>query len=299
MSDDDGTTVYVSKSGGEAEVVYSHPNDGGVAALSRDETLLAIAHSEHGDSRHTALRVLSVDGATVAEKWDGEGKGLDAVAFSPVRGDQRLLVIHERRGREELLIWDVEADSEVELHVDLPGEVTAAWYPDGRSILVLHTHEARNTVHRYNVKTGELSTLDTLPGTISSAGARPDGTVEYAWSSGAEPSVVRALYSDGTGTVLLTPPGDGAPGSVPLTDAFVPTANGTVHALVARPESASRGRCPPCSACTAARTPPTRTGSPPTGRSGWTPVSPSCTSTTAARPATARPGGTPSRAGPA
>ena len=30
-----------------------------------------------------------------------------ALAFAPVAGDQRLLLLHERRGREELLIWDV------------------------------------------------------------------------------------------------------------------------------------------------------------------------------------------------
>lgn len=67
-----------------------------------------IAHSEHGDNRHMALRALNADnGETIAEKWDGKGKGLDAISFSPVRGDQRLLVLHERRGREELLIWDV------------------------------------------------------------------------------------------------------------------------------------------------------------------------------------------------
>ncbi|KAA2244132.1 S9 family peptidase, partial [Solihabitans fulvus] len=67
-----------------------------VAALSKDERLLAISHSEHGDNRHPALRVLAVeDGSTVAELWDGEGKGLDAIGFSPVRGDSRLLVLHE------------------------------------------------------------------------------------------------------------------------------------------------------------------------------------------------------------
>ena len=108
VSNDDGTTIFVARAGAPAEVVYRDEHDGGVAALSRDETLLAIEHSEHGDNRHPALRVLAVaDGSTVAEKWDGKGKGLDAVGFSPVAGDQRLLVRHERRGREELLVWDV------------------------------------------------------------------------------------------------------------------------------------------------------------------------------------------------
>ena len=58
MSTDDGLTVWVSRDGGAPEVVYQHEQDGGLAALSRDESLLVIMHSEHGDSRHPALRVL-------------------------------------------------------------------------------------------------------------------------------------------------------------------------------------------------------------------------------------------------
>jgi dipeptidyl aminopeptidase/acylaminoacyl peptidase len=246
VSNDDGTSIFVARGGGEAEVVYHDEHDGGVAALSRDETLLAIEHSEHGDNRHPALRVLSVPGGdVVAEKWDGKGKGLDAIAFSPVEGDQRLLVLHERRGREELLLWDVAADTETELALDLPGEVTADWYPDGSAILVLHTHEARNTLHRYDIASGTLATLDIPNGTIGSADVRPDGTVEYAWSNAAAPPVVRAQFADGSERVLLEPPGHKAPPSVELTDVFVPvTGVGQVHALYARPAHTPDGPLP-------------------------------------------------------
>ncbi|HEY0447945.1 prolyl oligopeptidase family serine peptidase [Actinophytocola sp.] len=246
VSNDAGTTVFVSHDGGTARVVYRDEHDGGVAALSRDETLLAIEHSEHGDNRHPALRVLSVaDGSTVAEKWDGKGKGLDAIAFSPVQGDQRLLVLHERHGREELLVWDLATDTETEIALDLPGEVTADWYPDGSAIVVVHTHEARNTLHRYDLATGRLSQLDTPNGTIGAAAVRPDGTVEYAWSNAARPPVVRAQYSDGTEQVLLEPPGHKAPPSAELTDVFVPAEGiGNVHALYARPAGAPDGPLP-------------------------------------------------------
>jgi dipeptidyl aminopeptidase/acylaminoacyl peptidase len=246
MSNDEGTTVFLTRGRSPATVIYAHANDADVAALSRDERLLAIEHSEHGDNRHSALRVLSVtDGSTVAEKWDGQGKGLDVIGFSPVEGDQRLLVLHERRGRKELLIWDVKADTETEIAVDLPGELTAEWYQDARSILIVHTHEVRDTLHRYDIETGRLSKLDTPQGTISSAGVRPDGTVEYSWSSAAEPAVVRALFTDGTERVLLHPPGDPAPGSVGMADAFVPSVTeGAVHALIARPWGAPDGPLP-------------------------------------------------------
>jgi dipeptidyl aminopeptidase/acylaminoacyl peptidase len=244
VSNDDGTTVFVAKNGGAAEVVYQNEHDGGVAALSRDETLIAIEHSEHGDNRHPALRVLGVGGETIAEKWDGEGKGLDAVGFSPVAGDQRLLVRHERRGREELLVWDVITDTEVELAIDLPGELAADWYPNGAALVVVHTHEARNAVYRYDLRSGELTRLNTPPGTIGSVDVRPDHTVEYSWSNAARPGVVRALYTDGTERVLLEPPGHRAPASVELTDVFVPTEDRQVHALYARPAGAPDGPLP-------------------------------------------------------
>ena len=236
---DDGTTIWVSDDGGPARVVYQHKEDAHVGALSRDDTLLAISHSEHGDSRHPAVRVLrAADGAPVAEKWDGEGRGLQPLEFSPVSGDQRLLLTHERHGREELLIWDAAADTESELALDLPGEVNATWYPDGTALLIGHTHEARTTMHRYHIASGELTAVDTPQGTVAGAEVRDDGTIEYSWSSSAQLQMVRALHPDGTDRVLLRPPGETAEGSVPVTDAWVDGPGGRVHALVACPPDA-------------------------------------------------------------
>ncbi len=244
-STDEGTTVWISRDG-TAQVVYRSEHDAGVGALSRDEKLLAIEHSEHGDSRHPAIRVLCVDADTalIADKWDGPGKGLGVLGFAPLEGDTRLLVTHERRGRQELLIWDVTANSETEIALELPGEVVADWYPDGEALLVVHQHAARSTLHRYHLATGELTALDIPPGTVGGAAARPDGTVEYAWSCAAQPPVIRALHPDGTDRVLLQPHGDPSPDSQPLTDQFVPTPNGAVHTLVARPAGAPDGPLP-------------------------------------------------------
>lgn len=244
-STDDGTTVWISRDGKPGEVLYRSEHDAGVGALSRDERLLAITHSEHGDSRHPAVRVLNADpdgaGAAAGDKWDGPGKGLEVLGFSPTVGDQRLLLTHERRGREELLIWDIAADTETEIVLDLPGELAADWFPDGTALLVLHSHSARSTLHRYELATGQLIALDIPAGTVGNAGVRPDGTVEYSWSCAAEPPAIRALHPDGTDRELLRAEGDPAPGSEPLTDQYVPTPHGPVHALVARPREAAEG----------------------------------------------------------
>ncbi|WP_089301926.1 S9 family peptidase [Haloechinothrix alba] len=239
VSTDAGSTLYAHTGDGTTEF-YRSDDDAGVSALSRDERLLAIAHSEHGDSRHPALRVVHTDGfGTVADKWDGAGKGLGALEFSPVSGDSRLLVSHERRGKDELLIWDPETGRETEIALDLPGDVLATWYPDASALLVLHFRSGRSSLHRYDVTTGALTDLGTPAGRIGGAGVRPDGTVEYSWSAAHTPPVIRAQAPDGTDGVLLNPPGERAPESEPVTDAFVPGPAGQVHALVSRPSGAA------------------------------------------------------------
>ena len=233
-STDAGSTVHLARPGEGATTIYRHIEDAHAAAISHDDDLIVIEHSEHGDSRHPALRVLRPDGTAVADLWDGPGKALSAVRFAPVPGDPRLLVIHERRGRAEPLIWDPVTETVRELALDLPGEVIADWYPNGSALLIMHDHHARTELYRYTLgdaEPGPLTPITTPAGVISAAAVRPDGSVEYSWSSSAEPPTVRST----TGAVVLAPPGPPAPPSVPVTDAWVDGPGGPVHALVSTP----------------------------------------------------------------
>jgi acetyl esterase/lipase len=244
VSTDDGSQLF-AQVGQKLTKFYEHTEDAGIEALSRNEEMLAIAHSEHGDSRHPALRVLStVDFSVIAEKWDGKNKGLSALEFSPIAGDSRLLALHERHGQEEILIWDVEQDTEVEIKLDLPGEVAASWYPDAEALLVAHFHQGRSSLYRYELETARLTSLDTPPGRIGGASVRDDGSIEYSWSSAEQPSMIRTRATGGADTVLLTPPGDEAPHSSPLQDAFAEGPGGRVHALFAKPRNTAEGPLP-------------------------------------------------------
>ncbi|MGI5418549.1 prolyl oligopeptidase family serine peptidase [Actinomadura luteofluorescens] len=229
---EDGNTVHLCRADAAPEVLYHHAEDAHVAGVSRDESLIAIGHSEHGDSRHMALRVVRQDGSSVADLWDGPGKGVYGAGFAPVDGDARLLVNHERRGREEMLIWDPVAGTEQEIVLDLPGEIGAGWYPDGAALLISHSHEARDELYRYDLTDGALTRIDTPRGVLGGADVRPDGTVEFSWSSAAEPPVIRST----SGAVVLTPPGPAAPPSVPVEDVWVDGPAGRIHALVSKPE---------------------------------------------------------------
>ena len=234
-STDEGASIYVAHPGSDPVVVYSHEQDAGVIALSRDDSLLAIEHSEHGDSRHMALRVVRVaDGSTVADKWDGVGRGVAAVAFAPIEGDTRLLARHERQDRWTPFIWDVADDTELALALDLPGDVSAQWFADASALLIGHEYQARSSLYRYDLATNSLEQLEIPAGTISGATARPDGTIEFLWSSGAQAPALR----DSAGQVVFTPPGPVAPESVPVEDAWVDGQGGLIHALVSKPAGA-------------------------------------------------------------
>ncbi|MFE0640073.1 prolyl oligopeptidase family serine peptidase [Streptomyces sp. NPDC058877] len=238
-TDEDGSTVHLVRPGATAPVeVYRHRESAGVGDLSHDGSLVAVEHTEHGDAMHSALRVLRVTGPgveVVAELDDTKGGteelGLTVLGFAPLAGDTRLLVGHQRRGRWEPMLWDVATGAETDLRLDLPGDVSAEWYPDGSGLLVVHGFEARSELWRYEISTGALVRVDTPTGSVSSATARPDGSVEYLWSSTAEPPVVRST----AGGVVLDPPGPKAPPSVPVEDVWVEGPGGRVHALVQRP----------------------------------------------------------------
>ncbi|NDZ79123.1 S9 family peptidase [Streptomyces sp. SID10853] len=234
-TDEDGSTVHVVRPGARPVEIYRHRESAGVGDLSYDGTLIALEHTEHGDAMHSALRVVRTDGSTVAELDDTKGGteelGLQVLGFAPVAGDTRLLVGHQRRGRWEPMVWDVATGVESSPAIELPGDVSAEWYPDGSALLIVHSFEARSEMWRYETATGQLDRVETPAGSVSGATARPDGTVEYLWSSAALPPVVRST----SGAVVLDPPGMKAPESVPVRDVWVEGPGGRIHALVQQP----------------------------------------------------------------
>jgi len=223
----EGSSVYLLREGQPSVKLYAHAQSASVGDLSRDEKFFALSHAEHGDSRNRALRVLDIAGATVSEKWEGEGRGLRAGRWSPIAGDERLIVGHERTGIERPVIWDVANDREEDVLLDLPGEVFADWYPDARSLLIGHDHRGRTELYCYDIASKTLASLPTEPGTIGTARVRPDGEVWYMLDRSSEQPSVRAVG----GEVVLRPGGEPAPRGVAYRDADVEG----IHVFTAEP----------------------------------------------------------------
>jgi len=231
-----GTRLHLFRPGQAPRLLYAHAQDAAVGSLSADGSMLAIAHSEHGDTRHPAVRILRTDdGTTVAELWDGPGRGLDPLAFSPVTGDDRIMVRHERRGHGEVVIWDPRSGEQTELDPGVPGEAAwAHWFQDAGSVLIAMDHQARTRLHAVDLADGSTCPMSPADGTATAATTRPDGGIWTLWSSAEQPALVR----DRSGAQVLSPPGRPAPRSVPVEDIWVDGPGGRIHALLRRPGGA-------------------------------------------------------------
>jgi dipeptidyl aminopeptidase/acylaminoacyl peptidase len=234
----DGFSVRVGELGGSSAEVYRHGEMVELGDLSRDGRLLVVHHAEHGDNLHPALRAFDAEAMKpLGDLWDGEGYGLFAAGFSPVAGDGRLALLHERAGRLRPAVWDPDTGERVDLDVDLPGEVEVAdWWPDASALLLVHTHLGRNELYRLDLASGTTERLDHPAGSIVRAGVRPDGQVWYRWSSGAAPPQVRAVGQD---DAVLRPPGARAPAGVAYESwTFRNPGGDQVHGFLAAPPGA-------------------------------------------------------------
>jgi dipeptidyl aminopeptidase/acylaminoacyl peptidase len=215
LSDADGFALWVAEAGAEPRLLYSHPEliqlggasmltAGGESALSADDRLLVIEHSENGDVLHTQLRVIDVvTGETVADLHD-PGEELVAFVWSPVAGDDRLAIGTERTGERAPAIWHVRTGEVEVLETGLDGFVEAAdWWPDASALLLVQLVEGRDRLIRYEIASGRTEVLATASGTIHGARVRPDGAVWYRHQSGEEPA---RLMQVGRAEPLLAPP---------------------------------------------------------------------------------------------
>ncbi len=244
ISGTDGFAIYVAADGQPAKevarsteyLVISGVDGGGFnrAGLSRDGSLLCLTHSEHGDQLHPGLRMLDPrTGSVVAELLD-PGKALRAAAWSPVEGDQRMALVHERTGTEAAALWDPLTGDWTDLATGLEGDVNILdWWPDASALLLCHLQKGRYRLYRFDLDGGALTAIDHPEGQISGGRVRPDGRVWYRHASGA----TAPRIMDDTGAEVLAPKVERAPDGHPYISWEFPNPMGqTVHGFYVTPE---------------------------------------------------------------
>ena len=222
ISDRDGFAVYVALDGQPAAEVHrssesvriGSADEGGFLSggLSSDGSLLCLEHAEHGDLIHPALRIIDPrTGATIGEQVD-EGLALSARCWSPVPGDQRLALVHEREGDERPAIWDLATGERKDLAVPGQGAMWVAdWWPDGSALLLVNRFEGRDRLLRYDLSNGEQRVIATEPGIVMKARVRPDGRVWFLHEQGHRHRVIL----DDSGEEVLALEGSRVPPSRP------------------------------------------------------------------------------------
>ena len=246
IADRKGFAVYVSEAGGQARELFRdddqvsfsetdfHVEGHDRVGLSSDERLACLEVAQDGDNIHRALRVIDArTGEVVGELADGRGLGLSAFPWSPVPGDERLVIGHEREDVLRPAIWNPVTGERTDLSLDLPGEaVPIDWWPDAGALLIGHLFRGRDRLYRLDLATGALTEILHPPGEILGAAVRPDGRV---WLRVASGSTASRVLDDRGQEVLPTPGGvrEGRPYREWL---FRNPAGDTIHGWVVTPD---------------------------------------------------------------
>ncbi len=232
--------IWASDQGAPARCLHEQPEmlnlgSDDEASLSADEKMIVYEHAPDGDVHHAALRVIdAAAGGGVAElRW--EGVALACHGFSPVAGDARVAISHERDGDRRPALWDVKTGDVADITTGLAGNVdVAGWWPDGSALLLLQLVDGRHRLHRHDIASGVTTPLASEPGAITAAAVRPDGQVWYRGHNGEHPAQLRAVETEDP---LLEPDGPRAPaGRAFETWHFANPAGQQVHGFIVRPD---------------------------------------------------------------
>jgi dipeptidyl aminopeptidase/acylaminoacyl peptidase len=230
--------------GAPPRLLFRSANEAYGPALSADGRYLSLVETERKNDRHWATLILNArSGRRITELWDGDSESVTAGRWSPVAGDERVLVQSDASGFLRPGLFDAATGKRSALPLDLPGEVTAEdWSSDATSILVKQHAGGRDRLFRLDLASARLSPIDAGEGTIGECRFRPDGKVWAAFQNGAvTPRLLEIDPATAARTTIVA--SDDAPPGTPLSPVDFPGADGDrVPALLgvpARPNGAA------------------------------------------------------------
>ena len=243
LTNGDSYRLYVGSAGGAGRLVHESTRPCGLGrewettpgGLSTDGALLCLRHSDAGDMLHFGLRVIDVTSGHVYGDLVDEGRSVRVAPWSPIAGDQRVALIHERDGIDRPSVWEPMIGIRRDYPSDLPGEIDVAdWYPDADALLVTHWHDGRSQLYRLDLATGVYDLVHDPKGYISATAVRPDGEVWLREEAGDRPPSVRNI----AGKNVLSAPRDAPTGAAQRSIRFEGPTGEPTHMMVATPDGA-------------------------------------------------------------
>jgi dipeptidyl aminopeptidase/acylaminoacyl peptidase len=232
VTEPDGSTRELVSSERPTAVGSLYPTTAG--GLSSDGTLACLAHSEHGDILHNAMRVVDVSSGETVGDIEDKGRNLVPGEWSPVPGDQRIAFTSEQGPFERPAIWDVSSDQRRDLELDVAGGAfPVQWFPDASALLVRHEYEGTAQLLRVDVTTSAVTELTPLAGDIEEARIRPDGAIWYSISDSVTPTKIM----DTDGRSVLQSPDEPPPAGRTYESRFATNGSGDrIHMFVVTPD---------------------------------------------------------------
>ncbi len=224
---------------GSATTLYRSKNEAYGPALSADGKYLSLVETERKNDRHYATLVLDAKtGERMAELWDGEGNSVTAGRWSPVPGDQRLLVQSDVSGFVRPGVFDAASGKRSELVVSLAGEVTAEdWSPEAGAVLLKQHIGGRDRIYRFALSSRSIQPIPLGEGSVGDCGFQPGGTVRAMFqSAAATPRLVEIDPATGRAETILA--SENAPPGTPMKPVDFPGAGAErVPALLGVPKT--------------------------------------------------------------
>jgi dipeptidyl aminopeptidase/acylaminoacyl peptidase len=235
-SDANGYRFHRLKDGKRTQL-YTSQNEAYAPSLSADGKLVSLIETERKNNRHFAALILDAsNGARLAELFDGDPNRVDVGPWSPLRGDERVIIRSDRSGFARPGIYDLHKHKRIDFDIKLPGSLVATgWSPDARSLLLSQEVDGRRRLYLYKIATGQLTAVTTPEGMLSRSSIRPDGKI---WTTYESAAVTARLFEiDGAGRVTVKLASEEPPPGTPLTSIHFPGARGdSVHAFLGLPK---------------------------------------------------------------
>lgn len=188
IADESGFSQWVVEPGSAPRGLFHSINESWNGRISADGAMVSVDTTEHspGVRRFGVTAIDVASGATIATLFDKPAGTARAVRWSPVPGDERVLVVSERSGFARPTIWSPRTGERVEFPLDdLVGEVMPVdWSPDAARVLAVHIDEGEHRLLELDVATGGRNWLD-----------HPDGAVFHPDIAAAHTLVTASYYA--------------------------------------------------------------------------------------------------------